>query len=372
MPALDDILHNKLMAMEQKHLRRQLVTTEQTDAVHVVRDGKTLINFCSNNYLGLTHHPVVLEAARGALEAYGAGSGGSRLVTGNHPLHDELEASLAALKGTEAACVFGSGYLANIGIIPALIGKSDLILIDRLAHACLIDGARYSGAKVIRFKHNDMAHLAELLRKHRGDYTHCLIVTDGVFSMDGDVAPVDEISALATRHDAWSMTDDAHALGKNTSTIDIKMGTLSKAIGSYGGYVAGSKTLIDYIKTSARSLMFSTALPPATVAAANMAAQLILQNKIDCDAPIRKANIFCNAVGLPRATTPIVPLIMGDAEKALEAAAALEKAGFLISAIRPPTVPEGTARLRFTFSSEHEDSDIQTLAVLVNVKGWIS
>jgi len=362
MLALDDILNEKLATMEKKHLRRHLADTKALDAVRVVRDGKTLINFCSNNYLGLTHHPKVIAAAEAALQEYGAGSGASRLVTGNHPLHGQLEASLAQLKNTEAACVFGSGYLANIGIIPALMGKSDLILIDRLAHACLIDGALFSGAKVLRFKHNDMAHLDELLSKHRGDYKHCLIITDGVFSMDGDVAPVDDICKLATQHNAWSMTDDAHALGKSTTSIDIKMGTLSKAIGSYGGYVAGSKTLIDFITTSTRSLIFTTALPPSTIAAAHAAVELIVQGDIDCDAPILNAAKFCELVGLPEPKTPIVPLILGDAATALNAAAKLEKTGFLVSAIRPPTVPDGSSRLRFTFSSEHSDEEIEALA----------
>src|ERR1700680_2285463 len=254
MSSLDDFATAKLAGLEGQHLRRALVTTARRDVV-VERDGRRLVSFSCNDYLGLSNHPALAEAARAAIAQYGVGAGASRLVTGNHPLYDELESRLARLKGTEAACVFGSGYLANIGIIPALAGSGDLILVDELSHACIHAGAKLSGATVQRYRHGDVAHAEALLAEHRGRHAHALIATDGVFSMDGDLAPLEELSAVAKRHDAWLLADDAHGLGvvgqgrgssfaNGGADVPLQMGTLSKAVGVYGGYLCASRAVI--------------------------------------------------------------------------------------------------------------------------------
>src|SRR5262249_17502756 len=268
-------------------LRRLHPTTRQAGA-SVVRDGRRLVFFSCNDYLGLSTHSKVIEAACEALRLCGAGAGGSRLLTGNNPLYATLEAKLAGFKETEDAIVFGSGYLANLGIVPALAGPGDLILIDELAHACLMSGARLSGAEEIRFAHNDMALVARVLDGRRSAYRHCLILTDGVFSMDGDLAPLPELAALAARYDSWLLVDDAHGLGvvgggRGTAfafgpdkvDVPLQMGTLSKAIGGYGGYLCASAAVVDLLRSRARSFVYATGLPPATLAGAIAALELI-------------------------------------------------------------------------------------------------
>src|SRR5215212_9756058 len=253
MQSLNDFATRKLAALERGSLRRQLVQTDRMDGIWAMRNGRRLLSFCCNDYLNLTHHPAIKGAAMAALDRYGVGSGGSRLVTGNHPLFAELEGRLARMKGTEAGCVFGSGYLANTGIIPALIGEDDLILIDELAHACLWAGARLSRATVLPFRHSDLAHAEALLKEHRERHKHALMATDGVFSMDGDLAPLPALAALAQRFDAWLLSDDAHGIGvvgggrgstfshAAPADVPLQMGTLSKAIGGYGGYLCASR-----------------------------------------------------------------------------------------------------------------------------------
>ena len=377
MRSLEDFAATKLGALERASLHRALAETDRLDGIWVERNGRRLLSFCCNDYLALSHHPAVKAAAVAAIERHGVGSGASRLVTGNHPLFGELERRLARLKGTEAACVFGSGYLANSGIIPALIGCDDLVLIDELAHACLWAGARLSRATVLPFRHSDMAHVEALLAEHRGRHPRALIATDGVFSMDGDLAPLPELSALATRYDAWLMTDDAHGIGvvghgrgstfAHGADVDVplQMGTLSKAIGGYGGYLCASAAVIDLIHNRARTFVYSTGLPPASVAAAIAALDLIESDPAYAALPLAKARTFTRLLNLPQAASPIVPLVIGEAEAALRASQVLEAEGFLVIAIRPPTVPAGTARLRFTFSAAHPDADIERLASIV-------
>jgi 8-amino-7-oxononanoate synthase len=269
MPALRDFARAQLDLAEERSLRRRVCETERVGAGRVCRGDREYVSFSCNDYLGLAHHPAVITAASEAVRRYGAGAGASRLVTGSHPLYEALESLLAEVKGTERALVFGSGYMANVGTIPALVGKEDMILADRLCHACMWDGARLSGATIQRFDHNDVEHCRELLRTHRGSFGRCLLLTETVFSMDGDLGPVEELGELARAHDAWLMTDDAHGLGVcRTRPADVQMGTLSKAVGSAGGYVCGSSELIEWLQNRARSLMFSTGLPPASVAAA--------------------------------------------------------------------------------------------------------
>jgi 8-amino-7-oxononanoate synthase len=301
-------------------------------------------------------------------------------VTGNHPLYAQLEARLARIKKTEAAVVFGSGYLANAGIIPVLIGRDGLVLADELSHACLFAGAQLSSGKVMTFRHNDVAHARELLEAHRAEHDHALIVTDGVFSMDGDLAPLAELLALSNEHDSWLMSDDAHGLGVvgggrgssflgNTHIpIPLQMGTLSKAVGAYGGYLCASEAVIDLIRNRARTLIYSTGLPPACVAAAIAALDLIEREPGYAAWPMQKAKAFTRAAGLPEAQSPIVPVIIGEEEATLAASRLLADEGFLAAAIRPPSVPPGTARLRLTFTAQHPDDQIARLAELVRNK----
>jgi 8-amino-7-oxononanoate synthase len=377
MQSLDAFASEKLRALEAADLRRGLAASARVDGLWVERGGRRLLSFSCNDYLNLSRHPVLRRAAIAAIETWGTGAGASRLVTGNHPLYAELEARLARLKGTEAACVFGSGYLANAGIIPSLVGGGDLILIDELAHACIWAGATLSDATVRRFRHNEITELEAVLREERARHRHVLIATDGVFSMDGDLAPLSTLTALSARFDAWLLVDDAHGLGVlgggrgasfapgNETEVPLHMGTLSKAAGGYGGYLCASRPVIDLIKTRARTLVYSTGLPPAVVAAAIAALDIIEREPLYVARPLAKARIFTRLLDLPEAQSAIVPLVLGDAAAALAASRLLEEEGFLVVAIRPPTVPEGTARLRFAFTAAHPDAEIERLAAVI-------
>ena len=380
MPSLDAFAQQKLDDLQRRHLHRALAETVREDGIWVERGGRRLLSFSCNDYLNLTQHPAIKQAAIAAIETYGAGSGASRLVTGNHPLFAQLETRLARIKKTEAAVVFGSGYLANAGIIPVLIGRDGLVLADELSHACLFAGAQLSGGTVMTFRHNDVAHAREILDRHRAEHDHALIVTDGVFSMDGDLAPLAELLALTDEHDAWLMSDDAHGLGVlgggrgssftgNTHIpVPLQMGTLSKAVGAYGGYLCASAPVIDLIRNRARTLIYSTGLPPACAAASIAALDLIEREPAYAALPVQKAKAFTKAAGLPEAQSPIVPVILGEEEATLAASRLLADEGYLAAAIRPPTVPAGTARLRLTFTAQHPDEQIARLAGLVRDK----
>ena len=377
MSSLDAFANTKLATLDSRQLRRSLVTSARSDGVVVERDGRRLISFSCNDYLGLSAHPALMAAARAAIDRYGIGAGASRLVTGNHPLYGELEARLARLKGTAAACVFGSGYLANTGIVPALVGEGDLVAIDEWSHACLFAGARLSGATVARFRHNDLGHLRQVLTERRARHPRAMVLTDGVFSMDGDLAPLAEMGRIARDHDAWLMADDAHGIGVvgggrgaafaegAPADVPLQMGTLSKAIGAYGGYLCASEPVIALMRNRARTLIYSTALPPAVVAAAIAALDFIAGNPDYIALPVRKAKVFTLRAGLPEAQSSIVPVVVGNAAAALAAARMLEAEGFLVVPIRPPTVPEGTARLRLAFTARHDDADIARLADVI-------
>lgn len=379
-PAMTDSLtafaQTKLAGLEARNLKRTLVPTHRLDGLWVERNGRRLLSFSCNDYLNLSHHPAVKAAAIAAVQAHGVGAGASRLVTGDHPIFTELEARLAALKGAEAACVFGSGYLANSGIIPTVVGQGDLILIDDLAHACIWSGAQLSGARIVAFRHNDVEDLAAKLKAYRAEAGRALIATDGVFSMDGDLAPLGEISALAQAHDAWLLVDDAHGLGVvgegrgaaamfPGAKVDLAMGTFSKALGGYGAYVCASAPVIDLLKTRSRTLVYTTGLPPANAAAALAALDIIASDPELVAAPLAKARRFTRALDLPDAASAVVPILLGEADRTLAAAAELEAQGFLAVAIRPPTVPEGTARLRLAFTAGHPDAQIDRLAAAV-------
>ena len=377
MKSLDEYARAKLSSMEQRQLRRTLVETDRQDGAIAYRDGRRMVSFSCNDYLNLSHHPDVIRAANEANVRYGVGSGASRLITGNHPLFRDLELRLARLKGAEDACVFGSGYLANMGIIPTLLGPGDLVLADELSHSCILAGSDISKADTFIFRHNDLDHVAALLAEHRAGHLRAMIVTDGVFSMDGDMAPVSALADLAEEYDAWLMTDDAHGVGVvgdgrgsthalgAAGRVPLQMGTLSKAIGGYGGYLCADKTVIDLMKTRSRTFIYSTGLAPAAAAAAIAAIDVIETEPDYVVLPLAKASLFAKLAGLPAPESCIVPIVLGDPARTLAASKLLDDAGYIVTAIRPPTVPPGTARLRFTFTAGHNDVDVQRLADLV-------
>jgi 8-amino-7-oxononanoate synthase len=367
---LDAFATMKLAALDAAALRRHLRPVVRGKEAFAVRDGVRLISFSCNDYLNLSQHPAVIAASVEATVRYGVGAGASRLVTGDHPLYRGLEERLAALKGTADAVVFGSGYLANIGIIPALVGPGDAVFVDELAHACIGAGAKLSGAAVVRFAHNDVDQLRSVIAG--SVFRHAIIATDGVFSMDGDVAPIAALAAVAAEHGAWLMSDDAHGIGvldggrgSPHAGVALQMGTLSKALGGYGGYLCASAPVCALIRNRARSFVYTTGLPPGVVAAAATALDVMAADAALCARPVALARLFTDAMGLPAAQSPIVPLVLGSAKAALAGQAALESAGFLVAAIRPPTVPEGTARLRFAFSAAHREADVLRLADVV-------
>lgn len=360
--------------MKAKGLYRQNQVYHPIRASHVEADGREYLMLASNNYLGLTHHPKVKAAAMEAIERYGTGAGGARLTTGTHPLYEALEKDIALFKGTEAAVAFNTGYMANLGTISAVMGKGDVIFSDELNHASIIDGCRLSGAERVVFPHSDMASLQKLIEN-----TPCkgkrMIVVDGVFSMDGDIAPLDKIVTIAKEHQAMIMVDDAHAtgvLGQGRGTaahfgledeVTIQMGTLSKALGAEGAYVAGKKEMIDFLINKARSYIFSTALSPAVIAAAHAALKELMHSSVLVEqlaenGRFMRAELIKYDVKVSQVETPIIPIIVGSAEKASTIAARLKQQGIILSAIRPPTVPVGESRLRLTVSAAHKQTDL--------------
>ncbi len=365
----------ELLQLEHNHLRRRLLRVDSAPGPWVTVGGRKVLLLCSNDYLGLASHPKLKEAACVAMEQYGFGSGASRLVSGNSALHESLERRLAAFKGTESAILFNSGYAANAGIIPAVAGETDAVFSDSLNHASIIDGCRLSRASVHVYRHKDVNHLESLLRKSDVARRR-LIVTDGVFSMDGDLAPLPDLVSLAEKYEAMVMVDDAHAtgvLGKNgrgtaehfglQGRVHIQMGTLGKAFGSFGAYAAGDRGLIEYLVNTSRSFLFSTALPPAVCAASLSAINIVesqpgLMMKLWKNRSRLVDGLKALGISTGRSETPIIPVIIGDNDKALKASARILDEGLFAPAIRPPTVPAGTARIRTTVTAAHDDQDI--------------
>jgi 8-amino-7-oxononanoate synthase len=372
------MFEQELAHIESQNLLRRLRIAAAPDGSSVMLDEKRVILLCSNDYLGLARHPALIQAAFSAMRKYGFGSGASRLVSGSSPLHQELEERLALFKGTEAALLFNTGYAANTGIIPAVAAADDVVLSDSLNHASIIDGCRMSSAQTHVYRHRDLDHVEDLLKK-TAHSRRKLIVTDGVFSMDGDIAPLPDLVRLAEQYGAMLMVDDAHATGvlgrggrgsvehfNLEGRVHIQMGTLGKALGSFGAYAAGSRTLIDYLINSARSFMFSTALPPA-VCAASMAALDIVEQE-----PERRNSLWkvrsrlaegLALIGIDTSVseTPIIPVMTGDAGCSALVSSLLLEAGVFATAIRPPTVPEGTSRIRTTVTSLHTSEDIDAV-----------
>jgi 8-amino-7-oxononanoate synthase len=374
--APDAELSGELGAMKAEGLYRFLRSFEGPPGPRLRLDGRSYLCFCSNNYLGLAAHPVVMQAARDAIERYGWGSGASRLISGTMRLHGELEERLAEFKRAEAAIVFPTGYMTNLGVISSLTKQGDLVVVDKLDHASIIDGCRLSGAKIRVYPHRDVGRLEKIMAG-AGRYRRRLVVTDSVFSMDGDLAPLREIIEVARRFDSWVMVDEAHAtgvLGENgrggaellgvEDGVDISMGTLSKALGGAGGFVAGSAELIDYLRNRARSFIYTTALPIAACAAAVAAVGMVEKTPRLREELLRRAETLrtgLRALGFDTMGSGfhIVPVLAGDSGAALELSERLFDRGVIAPAIRPPTVPRGKSRLRLSVMATHSDEDIE-------------
>ena len=371
-----DWLDAERATLKQFGLRRSLRTVMSAPTGTINLDGRDVVLLGSNNYLGLSTHPKVIAAAVEATQTFGTGASGSRLISGNSELYTTLEANVAEAKGTEAALVFSSGYAANTSVIPVLAGEGDLILSDALNHASIIDGCRLSRATKKVYQHCDVEHLKTLLSESSA-FRRRLIVTDGVFSMDGDIAPLPDICDLAARHEAMVLVDDAHGfgvLGKDGGGtvahfgLDeegiIQMGTLSKAVGALGGYIAGSRVLIELLINRARGFIFTTGLPPATLAAANTALDLIrstpnLRECLFSHAKCLKTALIDLGYTLLPSETQILPVVLGSPQRATRVAELLLAEGVFAPAIRPPAVPSGTSRLRLTVMATHTEAEIQ-------------
>lgn len=371
---LDDVARAELEGLEQRGLLRRLRTVEGSAGRWVEVEGRKRLLLCSNNYLGLATHPALAEAAARAAREIGVGSGASRLISGSLRLHAALEEEIAAFKGTQAALLFNSGYHANIGVISTLVGEGDAVFSDAWNHASLIDGCRLSRARVVVYPHADVGALADIMA--RTPARRRLVVTDSVFSMDGDFAPLREICELAERYGAWVMVDEAHGTGVLGSRggglveelglgerVAVQMGTLGKALGCFGAYVAGSRQLIDWLINRARSFVFTTSLPPPVIAAAREALRIVQVE------PQRRLRLWRNAEALHRGlreagvpvggcSSHILPVVLGGESRTMQLADRLLTEGVWVQGIRPPTVPPGTARLRITASAVLEDGDI--------------
>lgn len=376
---LDQILDS----LKANNLYRSLRTIQGAQGPWVEVEGRRLLNLCSNNYLGLAGHPRVQEAAARAIASWGCGSGASRLISGNMYIHELLEQKLAAFKGVEAALLYGSGYAANLGIISSLVERGDWVFSDSLNHASIIDGCRLSHAEIVVFHHNDMADLEDKLRPSQeglrragGRAARRLIVVDGVFSMEGDLAPLPQLASLAERYQAILMVDEAHATGALgpggrgvvayfglECRVPVIMGTLSKALGSYGAFAAGSRKLVDFLINTSRSFIFSTALPPPVVASALAALEVLEADPSLADSLQQKASYLRRELNLLgyntlNSQTQIIPIVIGETNLTLEVARRLLAEGVLAVAIRPPTVPPGQSRLRLTVMASHSQDDL--------------
>jgi 8-amino-7-oxononanoate synthase len=377
-----------LSRLREKSLFRELLTIEEVQGPIVRIGDRQLVNFGSNDYLGLSQHPAVKGAAKEAIDRFGAGSGASRLVSGTEHPHTKFEEEIAAFKGTERALLFGSGYAAAIGTITSLVGPGDVIILDKLAHACLIDGAKLSGAVLRVFPHNQVEKLKLHLAWARKTYPQgrTLIITESIFSMDGDIGNLAAIADLRTEFQALLLVDEAHATGVVgphgagwiaawglTGQTDLQMGTLSKALGASGGFICGSKTLIQLLVNKARSFIYSTALPPSSAAAASAALAIVsakegdaLRSRLESNVRLLRESLIPVPGPVLGAFSPIFPLIIGDEQQTLRLAKVLSAAGFFTPAIRYPTVARGSARLRIAVSSSHSWEQIKSLSQFIN------
>ncbi len=360
----------------KQYRRPRIAGSAQQPHMHI--DGKPVLAFCNNDYLGLANHPQIIKAFQDAAHQYGVGSGAAHLITGHSKPHQELEEALAAFTGRDRALLFSTGYMANLGVVSALMQRGDVVYQDKLNHASLLDAGRLSDARLLRYAHNDIDHLAKRMAKQESGQS--MIVADGVFSMDGDVAPIRELAGLASTNDSWLMIDDAHGLGVlgehgaglveqeqlGQDDVHVLMGTLGKGFGTSGAFVAGSRELIEYLIQTARTYVYTTAQPPA-IAAATLASLQLVQTenwrREHLGNLIKQFREGAVQLGLTlmKSQTPIQPVIIGDSGEALAIAEQLEKRGILVTAIRPPTVPANTARLRVTLSAAHTEEDVDKL-----------
>ena len=379
--AFDQFLHGELKSIDEAGLLRSLRRIETPQQVEVHSGDRELINFSSNDYLGLAAHESLRMAAQDGVEALGAGAGSARLISGSQTIAHELEAALAAFKQTEAALSFSSGYAAALGVVPALVGQGDVVVIDKLVHASLVDAARLSGAKLRVFKHNDLAELETILQWASWREGNTLVITESVFSMDGDLAPVRDLVQLKNRYSAWLMLDEAHATGLYgedrrgiaeemgvADGVEVQLGTLGKALGAAGGYICGSQALIDLLVNRARSFIFSTAPVPAQLAAAKRGVELVqsnegevLRTRLWANVDALKNGLIQQGWKLPVVRSAILPLIIGDEREALALAECLREAGVWVPAVRYPTVARGAARLRVTVSAAHQPKHLDAL-----------
>ena len=382
MNSMDATLQAQLNLRREEHLYRTRLNVASGCSSTLSVEGRSLINFCSNDYLGLASHPDISLALKQAADLYGTGSGASHLVSGHSVVHQKLEEQLAQYTGRPRALLFSTGYMANMGVINALVGRRDLVLQDQLNHASLLDGGRLSQADFKRYKHVDMASLEQRLEQSSAERK--LIVSDGVFSMDGNLAPLSEISTLAKKHNAWLMVDDAHGvgvlgpqggglveqLGMNLKQVPVLVGTLGKSFGTFGAFVAGSEALIETLIQFSRSYIYTTALPPAVAAATLASLKIVRQESWRRDKLVQLVTRFrrgAEQIGLQLggSNTPIQPVLINNDAKVVQVGQSLRDAGFLVGAIRPPTVPVGTGRLRITFSADHSEEQVdQLLAAL--------
>ena len=379
--AFDQFLHGELKSIDEAGLLRSLRRIETPQQVEVHSGDRELINFSSNDYLGLAAHESLRMAAQDGVETLGAGAGSARLISGSQTIAHELEAALGAFKQTEAALSFSSGYTAALGTVPALVGQGDVVIIDKLVHACLVDAARLSGAKLRVFKHNDLADLESILQWAYEREGNTLVITESVFSMDGDLAPVRDLVQLKNRYGAWLMLDEAHATGLYgegrrgiaeemdvADGVEVQLGTLGKALGAAGGYICGSQALIDMLVNRARSFIFSTAPVPAQLSAAKRGVELVqsnegeaLRKRLWANVDALKNGLIQQGWKLPVVRSAIMPLMIGDEREALALAERLRDAGVWVPAMRYPTVARGAARLRITVSAAHQPKHLDAL-----------
>jgi 8-amino-7-oxononanoate synthase len=377
---MNKIYQQKIEKLKSQNLYRSLSNIEIIDETTLKKNQKKLINFASNDYFNLSQNKLVKKAAINAIEKYGVGATSSRYIVGNNSLYQKLEKIIAEEKKCDDAIVFSSGYSCAIGVIPALVDNQDLIIADRLIHSCLIDAAKLSSARLMRFLHNDISHAREILMQNRAKFKKCLIITETIFSMDGDLGLVDDLKKLAIEFDCLIIADDAHGIfddevknnqknSKNSANF-IVMGTLSKAIGCLGGYVATNSKIIDYLRNFAKSQIYSTALPPSILAAAIKSFEIIKKTRSNAKSLAKKtlanAQYFCDLANLPKPDSAIVVIIIGNEKETINIAKKIEENGFLVSAIRAPTVEKNKARLRITFCSANKKSDIKKLAKIIS------
>ena len=381
-----DWVQQELEALRSGGLYNNIRTLSSPQGAWLEVDGKKVLNFCSNNYLGLANHPKLVEAATNALKKYGVGPGAVRSIAGTMEIHTELERRLAAFKGVEAAIVLQSGFSANTAVIPVLVGKEDVIISDELNHASIIDGSRLSGARIERYAHANTTDLEDVLKKNQGTYRRALVITDGVFSMDGDLAPLDQIYGVTSRYDAMLMVDDAHGegvIGRGGrgivdhfglhGKVDVEVGTLSKAFGVVGGVVAGNAKIIEWVRQRGRPFLFSSATPPADVAACIAAVDLLessteLVDRLWENARYFKAELKKIGLNTGNSVTPITPVMLGEAPLAQQFSRELFNENVFAMALGFPTVPQGKARIRVMISAAHSREDLdQGLAAFEKV-----